>query len=803
MSYIAHFRESDHAIHELKDHLTHVAEMSEEYGSVFGLGKLARLIGLLHDMGKYGDAFQDYINTKLKESKNDETKRSDSKKIDHGKIGAIYVYNTFHDRGGSIEKATIEAIAMVICYHHGGLNDYITMDCRIPMLERFKLEEEDNSYYQCVDRFFEDVSSEKEIEYLYSEACNEVRTLTYQIKNNQLSLPFSFHLLIKQIYSILIDCDRYDTYMFMENKFEEPPINLKDLWILYSSRLEHKITEFLAKPTKSPLEERIKKLRLQVSDICFRFAKRERGIYFLTVPTGGGKTLSSLRFALEHAKQKEMKKIIYVLPYTTIIEQNASVVRDILNCDEYLLEHHSNVIQTEHEQYKLLTQRWDCPIIFTTMVQFLNTFFEAGTTSIRRLHQLNHAIIIFDEIQSLPIKCISLFNDTVNYLCRMCNCTIVLSSATQPNLFSTDKPIIPSVDPYIIKYTKDLFHGFKRMNVIPQFLSGGYTIEVLKKFILELASIVKSVLVIMNTKQTVEDLYKALKSYEFEDQTSLYLLSTNLCPAHRKYIIKDIKDKLESRERVICISTQLIEAGVDISFDTVVRSLAGLDSIAQASGRGNRHGEDEIGVTYIVNVQNENLKKLKDIELGQKHTRTILHEYSESPGDFDEDLLSPKAICKYYKYYFSDGEIKNQMDYKIEKYNESIYLMLSGVKKKMVAYKDINGKPFPFQLPYMFKTASNEFKVIDENTRAVLVPFSEGKNIISKLVGDVSLSEKVSCIKEAQQYTVNVFEYQYRRLEAEEALAPSPVEGINILREGFYDDELGVTTEKKMRFLNQ
>ncbi len=793
MPYIAHFRESDRKIHELRDHLFCVARLCEKYGSRIGVGKLAYLAGLLHDMGKYGQGFQDYICSKMPWNLQSEK----AHKIDHGKIGALYLYETYHSSGSSLERAASEILSMVICYHHGGLEDFITPDLRLPLLKRFDIHPAEIDYHQCVKRFFEDACPEEETRILFKEACKEVGFVWKCFKEHKSPETFFFHLLIKQVYSILIDSDRYDTYLFAENIEEKLPDDIQQLWKLYINRLDQKLEDMRRKAATTEQGKKIKDLRLQVSETCYCAAKRDRGVYLLTVPTGGGKTLASLRFALEHARLKDMEKIIYILPYTTIIEQNAQVVREALDCDDQLLEHHSNVVHTEHGQYKLLTQRWDCSIIFTTMVQFLNTFFESGTSSMRRLHHLNRAILIFDEIQTLPIKCISLFNNTVNYLHRINQCTIVLSSATQPNLAETGRPIVLSQQPHIIENPLELFAGFKRMNVVPRFKEGGYTSETLKDLVMDLSVKEKSILIVLNTKQSAEDVFLSLKE-ACGEITTLYLLSTNLCPAHRKKIISELRSKLEKHERVICVSTQLIEAGVDISFDTVIRSLAGLDSIAQASGRGNRHGENAIKETIIVNMRDESLTKLPEITLGQKYTRLVLDKYQNDPERYSHDLLSPPAILEYYKNYYQDGEINIQMDYRLDEKGSTLYEMLGSSKKIAQAYSDSYGKAVPVVFLHMFRTAANEFKVIEENTRSVLVPYGGGEIIISQLISNGTLSEKLKHLKEAQQYTVNIFEHQYWKLMDVGALAPSPVEGLIILKDGFYDDELGVTYTKKL-----
>ena len=243
MSYKAHFRESDKAIHELSDHLLAVALRCEEYGSPTGIGKIAKLAGLLHDMGKFSNEFQDYLNSKMANSEQDDDNEPYSGKVDHGKIGALYIYNKYHNSDRVSERVLSEILAMVISYHHGGLNDFITMDCQVPLYSRLNPDYPDEQYYMCVNRFLKNVCSEKEIEILFVEACNELNEIMRKIKNEKLPVSFNLHLLIKHIYSIVIDCDRLDTYLFMEGKDEPPSPDVKPLWNNYIIQLENKISE--------------------------------------------------------------------------------------------------------------------------------------------------------------------------------------------------------------------------------------------------------------------------------------------------------------------------------------------------------------------------------------------------------------------------------------------------------------------------------------------------------------------------------------------------------------------------------
>lgn len=811
MMYTAHFRKSDKKHQSVEEHLMNVSGYCRTYGESIGIAKLCELVGLLHDMGKLSDEFQEYISLSIENEENGtigEWEKS-CQTVDHGRIGGMYIYRKYHNLGGTA-KITTEIIAMVVCYHHGGLHDYLTFECKMPLLERFERENLDCSYQQATERFFKHTFDEKYIEDLFSEACKEIENLHKKIVENKLPRSFSMHMLIKQLYSILIDADRYDTYLFMDNKQDKPPIDSKTLWEQYSELMDVKVSKFKIMETKTPLEEEIKQLRLEVSDACAEFANRDTGIYTLTVPTGGGKTLSSLRFALKHASVKGKKRIIYVLPFTTIIEQNAQEVRNVLKCDDYLLEHHSNVIHGDDESennYRVLTQRWDSPIIFTTMVQFLETIYTGGTQALRRMHILSDSILIFDEIQAIPIKCISLFNSSMNYLSKICNATVILCSATQPNLSETKIPLLKNNKGEIIPDLIEKFRGFKRMDIKDERIDGGYSYEMLGDFVCELKENLSSILIVLNTKPCAEKAYDELKKRNGNKEYIIFYLSTNLCPAHRKKIIRVMKKCLKLRKSVICVSTQLIEAGIDISFEGIVRHLAGLDSIAQATGRGNRHGEGAIKISHIINLSDEKLGNLKEIELGEKHTEEILNEYNKNTERFNNDLLSPSAIKRYYDYYYADKNIEELMNYPVKVKDHSvnrdidIYKMLAGEVPNRRSYRDRYGRECELSLNFMFETAGKYFKVIDDLTTSVLVPYGKGKEIITELFSSKSFEKKLQYLKLVQQYSVNIYDNQFNRLKSEDAFELSEIPGIYVLKDGYYSKKLGVVSEKQMEFM--
>ncbi|MHB1391734.1 MAG: CRISPR-associated helicase Cas3' [Clostridia bacterium] len=577
----------------VKEHLYNVSTMSMEYGAKISLGAAGELIGILHDMGKGTEKFNAYIHYCLA-NPNDKSLRGS---IDHSTSGAKFIYDNFYNTTDSdpYQKLTAQLISLAICSHHGGLIDCLDLNGIDKFTDRMKKDNE-IFYDEALSNFKAECLEMAHINDLFNKSKEEIRAILIKINKIDSTSKFgqfAAGVLEKFLFSCVIDADRYDTYTFMEGREQKQNAGKSALWNELADVLDTKLKSY-------PKLSRIDLLREEVSVSCKNFGKNSPGIYQLSVPTGGGKTLSSLRYALEHAKEFKKDRIFYIIPFTTIIDQNAKEIKDILGHEDMILEHHSNlVIDYSHDEdddetvnaqetYKLLTERWDSPIILTTMVQFLDTLFSGGTQGVRRMHNLANSIIIFDEIQAIPIKCINMFNSAINFLSNVCNATILLCTATQPLLSTTEMPLMLSENANIISNMHEKFEQFKRVNLIDKRLIGGYSAASLKDFILDTMDKVESVLVILNTKNSAKEVYNELKKVNTdlpkEKQYSIFHLSTNMCPSHRMTILQGMRKRL-GHERLICISTQLIEAGVNISFGCVVRSLAGLDNIAQAACR--------------------------------------------------------------------------------------------------------------------------------------------------------------------------------------------------------------------------
>ncbi|HEY8804594.1 MAG TPA: CRISPR-associated helicase Cas3' [Clostridium sp.] len=777
----------------VKEHLYNVSTMTMEYGTKISLAATGELIGILHDMGKETKIFDSYIRYGATHP-NDKSLRGS---IDHSTAGAKFIYDNFYNTTDCdpIQKFSAQLISLAICSHHGGLIDCLDLSGTDKFTARMLKEKEIFYYNEALSNFKEECFDMAHIKILFNKAKEEIKSILIKVNKIDGSAKFGRYaagMLEKYLFSCVIDADRYDTYTFMEGRKPQQSIDKLALWNELADVLETKLKGY-------PKLTKIDLLREEVSISCKNFGRNKPGIYQLAVPTGGGKTLSSLRYALEHAKKFNKDRILYIIPFTTIIDQNAKEIKDILGREDIILEHHSNlIIDNQKEDYKLLTERWDSPIILTTMVQFLDTLFSGGTQGVRRMHNLANSIIIFDEIQAIPIKCINMFNSAINFLSNICNATIVLCTATQPLLSTTKMPLRLSENANIIADMHEKFEQFKRVNLIDKRIAGGYCSASLKGFILDRMDQVESVLMIFNTKnsakETFNELNRANDNLSKEKQCLIFHLSTNMCPSHRMSILQDMREKL-GHKRVICISTQLIEAGVNISFGCVIRSLAGLDSIAQAAGRCNRHGEKTSRDVYIVNVEDENVSKLVDIKEGQECTKRVLDEFKENPNMFDNDLLSPKAMERYYKYYFHNR--MGEMDYTLSKPDNDkvMYDLLSANNEAGNAFSGRNGCKSKLMLKQAFKTAGNKFQVIDQNTIGVIVPYGKGKTLITLINGQCNLSELKQYLKKAQQFSVNLFETDKRKIEERRGIVELKNGGVLALKEGFYKEDIGVTTE--------
>lgn len=747
----------------LKQHSEETACLCASFLYHTGLCDLGKLCGLLHDMAKSKKAFQEYI-------------RGDDKvKIDHSTGGGVYIdkcKNEFLSNYKSAKaKITAQLIAQAIFCHHSKLKNILSYTGELEYKKRLLTDKNKIDYDESVMIYTKYCVSTETIHALFSSAVLEMAEVLHRIQaytRSRSEIDFALGMLQRLVYSSLCDADKYNTYCFSTHTTCEYETDRNAVWETLKERLETYLNSLQS-------DSDINVIRCNISKECKAAATGESGIYRLLAPTGSGKTMASLRFALHHAiKNKKIKHLYYVIPYLSILTQNAKTLRDILQekNEDLILEHYSDIIfdcDEEEENHKFLTERADNAIIITSYVQLLNTLFDGSKQSARRMHQLTDSIIIFDEIQSLPVSCTSLFNSAMNFLANTCNSTIVLCSATQPVLSKVKKPIELHAD--ILKDSEYYLEKFRRTKIIDK-TNKAMSIQEIATFAIDKLTDVDSELLVMNTKKEVSELYREIKN-NVESVVKVFYLSTNLCPAHKADVIRDIYEVLKNSTsdnhiKVICVTTPLIEAGVDLDFHMVVRACSGLDNILQAAGRCNRNGLREIGYVYIVDVENENLKNLKDTKIKKTCTMSVLNNIRKNPVDYHNgDILSSEALNEYYNIYYD--KLKELQDYPYDEFGRKgdLYDLLTANKHGKQAYEEmvgsVNLKDYP--LKQAFQDAGRIFKVIEEKTTAVLVEYGEGIQIISSLLSrNIDYKEINIVLKQAQRYSINLYENQIRIL---------------------------------------
>lgn len=732
--FVAHRKENGDE-QPLIYHSIGTAEKASDFAKPLNIQDIAYICGLMHDIGKYSLEFQERI-------------KNDGNKCDHSTAGAKVLT--------SMNEAMGKLLGYVITGHHSGLLNGGGWGAACgdgSLYGRLKKEVPDYGYYT---------------EELDMALYPPMETIAKQIAGkkplNENDVGYCLSFLVRMIYSCLVDADFIDTEEFMMEGMIERGIkcNFEDL------------EKEIIKHAKSfPIDTFIKKKRKEILEQCIKKSERSPGIYKLTVPTGGGKTISSMAFALRHIRFNTLlRRIIYVIPFTSIIEQNAKVFSDILG-EKYILEHHSNYDFNEpddnnYNPKKLATENWDIPVIVTTNVQFFESIYGNRPSRLRKLHNISNSIIILDEVQMLPtenlIPCVKALEELVNNY----NCTVIFCSATQPAVerFISEKigteEICESVDELYrcFNKTKIKFIGGKTINELIILLKGN-----------------KQCLIIVNTKKQALELYKKLNE-KYGDE-GLFHLSTYMCPANRHSKIQDIKLRLSSEDKSKCIvvSTSLIEAGVDVDFPVVYRAMCGLDSIIQAAGRCNRERKQNCAYTYVFDFIEDEYKVKKTSVFGhylgqrQSITEIIAKKY--------KDVTTPEAIKEYFDILYSniDG---------------------TGLDKKNIV-KRLNGgfnistkKDFIFD----FEDIANDFKMIDDNTCSVIVPYNDdAKQKIYKL--EYGYCNKTN-LRSLQKYTVNLNIYEYNKLREIRAIKTYG-ESIGILlSEADYCSNTGIIIPDKL-----
>lgn len=809
--FAARFRESDRSFQALSEHLRNTSAIAKMRGGECGFGETAGLCALLHDCGKYTSAFQNYLRAAAN------GQHTDRGSVVHSIQGAYVItklYEQISDQRLEELKitrkkcATARDIMRVSIMSHHGLCDALTPEGEFPYQNCVAKNIE--SCKEAAENLFREISEDEllsrfilasaEIAEIYREITALIKAKVALGSTKHIPPHFYFGFCQRYITSLIIDADRTDSACYGENKVYTPiSSDRSQLWEQMRFNLESELEK-----TRALSKSRLNAARDEISELCANYEFAESGIYKLSVPCGGGKTIAGLRAALRSASMNRGRRIFYIAPFTSILEQNADELRRYTGCPSDVLEHHSNVLfgddnGEDYRVYSSLTENWESSaVVATTAVQFLDTLFSDSTRCVRRLASLMRSVVIVDELQALPVKTYKLFSAAMSCLAELFGCTVILCSATQPLLdlndswrISTVKKIIPDENRY--------YEIFRRCAIRPMLKQDGYDISEAARFVYDKAAGFRSLLCIVNTKEAAREICEYIRGRfsESTEQPLIIHLSTNMYPAHRAKCIRELRNALdnikatpESARRVVCISTQLIEAGVDISFSQVIRSSAGLDSVIQAAGRCNREGGgSEDSAVWVININEELPNSLKP---ARKAGEGVIEAYGGNDGATGYKLLTKDAMDLYYAKYMSD--IGDKMAYPI-KDDLSICSLLA---KNITAKPACGDEPDGFYIRQAYKTAGENFKVIDDAGIDVIVECKEAEPDILTLTSTADVQVKRKALRRLQRYSVSLNYGMQKALE--NALIKHDTskkgESVFILPACYYDGCYGVGTEK-------
>jgi CRISPR-associated endonuclease/helicase Cas3 len=736
MDYIAHVRKLDTGDwaepQSLETHLRETAVLAASFAVDFDAAPWAYALGMSHDTGKGTKDWQDYIRDK---SGYDEEASSETapRKIEHSGPGAKLAEEVWGKGAGRF-------LAYAIAGHHAGLPDWSGS----PASLEFRLQKAKTG------------SIADPYKAMLSGVCPKTPPWKFSPQGLDVSLW------MRMLFSCLVDADRLNTEAYMDPKKQQ-----KRSTYLSIPELHERFTAYMQEKTKRPVDpgdDPVYQSRQQVLADCRAAAEAAPGFFSLTVPTGGGKTLSSMAFALGHAEKYGKKRIIYVIPYTSIIEQNANVFREIFGADE-IVEHHANLDEDDSTiRSRLATENWDAPVIITTNVQFFESLFAAKTSRCRKLHNIANSVVVLDEAQMIPPEFLEPILETLRLLVAHYRVSFVICTATQP-VFEKQKafPQFPGLPEgsirEIIQDVPSLYTALERVRIeFPKEKDSAITWQNLAGELSEY----DQVLCIVSDRKSCRELYAQMPE-------GTYHLSALMCAQHRSDAIAEIKDTLHKNESIRVISTQLVEAGVDIDFPVVYRAMAGLDSIAQSAGRCNREGK--------LNAQGE-LGKVVIFNGPRKAPAGFLRKAGETAAGMLPALDKPLDQGVFARYF------------------SKLYWKLNSLDTK-----DIMGllKPDPPHLGIQFRSAAEAFQIIDDkNQRTLVVRYGEGEELITWLKNAVTSGKgfETKLLRKLQRYTISIYADQFLALENRGSLEKI-VPGVFALNNAVeYDKRVGLLIDE-------
>ncbi len=694
----------------LEEHLKNVADLAAEFAGVFGGEKFAAPAGGSHDIGKGTKAWQAYL--RQVNGVIDEFTNYYDGHPNHAAEGAKLLYN--------LSKQAGKVLAYCIAGHHGGLPNWNDTGSAA-LREKLAVPQADISFPHTVAELTE--------------------KLPFAIEPERFGFQIQFFA--RMIFSCLVDADFLDTEKFLDPERSGWRGDYPGIKELHGRFWK----EFNKLRAKADPELNVNRQRELVLDCCLEAASKPPGIYSLTVPTGGGKTLASLAFALNHAIKNNKRRIIYVIPFTSIIEQNAQVFRKMLG-EDAVLEHHCNfIIDDEDWRNKLACENWDAPVVVTTNVQFFDSFYAYRTARCRKLHNVADSIVIFDEVQAIPVEKLSPCLEVIRELSMNYGVTAVLCTATQPAIsFSEHFKAGLRIDEEIIQDIPSLFKNLKRTK---EYFIGTLSAEEIAARLMDF----EQVMCIVNTRQQALDVFQNMP----ESEENIHL-SALMHPVHRTKKLDEIRNRLSSEDNLPCrvVSTQLIEAGVDIDFPAVFRTVAGIDSIAQAAGRCNRNGRSPVPREVLIFAFPENL----ECSFFRHAAQSAEKLFNLYPGS----LTAPECVRAYFEDYFWKNQQRMDIDGIIEDY--CMPAATGNIQFREIA----------------------RFRMIKTATLPVIIALDEESRDLAQALEYAE--HKGGILRRLQKYTVQIYPYQLSEIER---WLESPVPEVRVLySKEIYSDVTGL-----------
>lgn len=707
----------------LIDHLDRVADRAREFASTFDAADWGELAGRWHDLGKYSQPFQNYLKS---ENGLEAHLEQSTGRVDHSTAGAQHATRCLGPAG--------RMLAYCIAGHHAGLADAAT-DSGTASLEKRLAKD------------IPDCSSAPDELLARQELPNPPLTFTH---GDPQRAAFQLALFTRMLFSCLVDADFLATEEFMSrDRSRMRPTCANRL-----PEMQSALDAYLNSVATTP--DVVSTSRSEVLSACRTAAEQGPGLFSLTVPTGGGKTLSSLAFALRHANRHELRRVIYAIPFTSIIEQTAEVFRDVLSeMPDAVLEHHSSIDpDQETARSRLAAENWDAPLVVTTNVQLFESLYAARTSRCRKLHNIARSVIVLDEVQTIPVEMLEPTLAVIRELVADYGCSIVLCTATQPAILKSEQFDIGLEDVReIIPEPVKLYRRMKRVRV----RSLGLTCD---DELVQNMHEHSQFLCIVNTRPHAVRLFERIRETESGPE-AVFHLSTFMCGQHRSDVLGTIRQRLQDGLPCRVISTQLIEAGVDVDFPTVFRAMSGIDSIAQAAGRCNREGTRACGDVFVFEPTDVRLRG---------YLRTTAETTSELIADIDADdldLLELDVVRRYFElHYARQKRATGSWDR----------------RDVMPCFPEP-----PNDLHFNFRTASERFRWIDDATRTVFVPYGRGHELLEQLRQDGPSRE---LLRRLQRYSIGLYEPVFN------AMAGSDIEQLHsgyavLINTSVYDSQTG------------